>query len=124
MVSRLRWDEPSRLRSARALRSRCVHRLPCQTAAHRSWLHTRQSPCLLHPCRLLPDRIQEAWYHRGMKRSESWLSCLVSWGTFITVFCGTAVSGVWVPATHIAPFLGVVNAERAFQPVFSKTKRT
>src|SRR5260221_4057043 len=83
MVSRLRWDEPSRLRSARALRSRCVHRLPCQTAAHRSWLHTRQSPYLLHPCRLLPDRIQEAWYHRGMKRSESWRSCLVSCGTSI-----------------------------------------
>src|SRR6266852_7854513 len=39
------------------------------------------------------------------------------------VFCGTAVSGVWVPSAHIAPFLRVVNARRAFQPVLLKTKR-
>jgi hypothetical protein len=59
-----------------------------------------------------------------MKRSESWRSCWSPAGRPFTVFCGTAVSGVWVPSAHIAPFLRVVNAQRAFQPVLSKTKRT
>src|SRR5260221_5303657 len=33
-------------------------------------------------------------------------------------------AGFGVPSAHIAPFLRVVNTQRAFQPVFSKTKRT
>jgi len=33
------------------------------------------------PCQRLPDRIQEASYHRWMKMSEFWRSCLDSCGT-------------------------------------------
>src|SRR5258707_2204743 len=55
-------------------------------AARRSGLHIRQSPRSLLPCQQLPDRIQEASYHRRMKMSEFWRSCLISCGTSIFGF--------------------------------------
>src|SRR5437016_11591445 len=54
--------------------------------ARPSWLHIRQSPCSLLPCRRLLDRIREVLYRRGMKMSEFWISCLVSCGTFLFGF--------------------------------------
>src|SRR6266852_7141686 len=78
-------------------------------AARRSWLRTRQSLCSLLRCRRLPDRIREAWYRRGMKMSESWLSCSVSCGTFLFGFLWESSRQVWVPKGHIAPFPRVVK---------------
>src|SRR5260370_7804910 len=76
-------------------------------AARRSWLHTRQSLCSLLPFRRLPDRIREALYRRGVKMSESCLSCSVSCGTFLIGFLWESSRQVWVPKGHIAPFLTV-----------------
>src|SRR6266852_9727916 len=78
-------------------------------AARRSALHIRQSSCSLLPCQRLPDRIQEASYHRRMKMSEFWRSCLVSCGTSIFGFLWKSSQQFWVPEHHIAPFLGVVK---------------
>src|SRR6266852_9434784 len=64
-------------------------------AARRSWLHIRQSLCLLLPCRRLLDRIREALYRRGMKMSEFWISCLVSCGTFLFGFLWESSRQVW-----------------------------
>src|SRR5712664_565866 len=78
-------------------------------AAHRSALHIRQSSCSLLPCQRLPDRIQEASYHRRMKMSEFWRSCLVSCGTSVFGFLWKSSRRSWVPEVHTAPFLGVVK---------------
>src|SRR5713226_9329941 len=78
-------------------------------AARRSWLHIRQSLCSLLPCRRLPDRIREASYRRGMKMSESWLSCSASCGTFLFGFLWESSRLVWVPKGHIAPIRTVVK---------------
>src|SRR5216684_4344227 len=78
-------------------------------AARRSGLHIRQSPCSLLPCQRLPDRIQEASYHRRMKMSEFWRSWSVSCGTSVFGFLRESSQQFWVPEHHIAPFLGVVK---------------
>src|SRR5712691_3108424 len=78
-------------------------------AARRSALHIRQLSCSLLPCQRLPDRIQEASYHRRMKMSEFWRSRLVSYGTSVFGFLWKSSRRSWVPEGHTAPFLGVVK---------------
>src|SRR5712692_7170948 len=78
-------------------------------AARRSWLHIRQSLCSLLPCQRLPDRIREAFYRPGMKMSESWISCLVSCGTFLFGFLWESSRQLWVTKGHTAPFLRIVK---------------
>src|SRR5882724_13115181 len=77
--------------------------------ARRSALHIRQLSCSLLPCQRLPDRIQEASYHRRMKMSEFWRSCLAYCGTSIFGFLRESSRGFWIPKGHIAPFLRVVK---------------